>query len=345
MTPKQKEVYEAVQKYGGIRAAAKHLGLVPSGVHATYYRALRDIEQDKTFESLGYDIEADTSTSPEEAWNSHKTSFERVLAKSKKSRSHTIERAGPFCIFHATDEHIDDDKVPLSLLECDINAAHDMGAIMCHGGDLLNNWPMAGRLAKQWAEQDCTLASALLRAQHFIDIFKPNFWVDGNHEEMNPYLVNLFDEWLKPHDVARDYWRIDFTVNVEGGRDLRVAMSHKFQKGSSWFHKSHGHIREMLEGDDIDLYMDGHIHSDGVMDHTLPERQHSSLLVSSAGYKVMDKYATRISRGGIVPKLRGRAHWIICDPFADYDANLVMAFKDPVQAEAYLNSLQNLRMF
>ena len=344
MTPRQREVYEAVKRCGGIRAAARELGLAQSGVFETYKRALREVKEDNTFEAVGYDIEARPELTPEQAWNSHKSSFERVLAKSKKSRSHTIERSGPFCIYHATDEHIDDDKVPLNLLEADIEASHNMDAIMCHGGDLLNNWPLAGRLAKQWAEQDCTLSSALLRAQHFIEIFKPNFWTDGNHEEMNPYLVNLFDEWLKPHNVGRDYWRVDFTVTVEGGRDLRAAMSHKFQKGSSWFHKSHGHIREMLEGDDIDLYMDGHIHSDGVMDHTLPERQHSALLVSSAGYKVMDKYATRISRGGIVPKLRGRAHWIICDPYADYDGNFVMAFKDPVQAEAYLNALQNLRM-
>lgn len=343
MTPKQRQVYEAVKRLGTFRAAANELGIQHSAVYATYQRALAARSQDDAFEAVGYDVDASADVTPEKAWSAHKTAFERSLAKSKKSRSFTIERDGPFCIFHATDEHIDDDKTPLNLVEADIKASHDMDAIMCHGGDLLNNWPLAGRLAKQWADQECTLSAALLRAQHFIEIFKPDAWVDGNHEEMNPYLTNLFDEWLKPHKPARDYWRVDFAVQVEGGRDVRVALSHKFQKGSSWFHKSHGHIREMLEGDDIDVYMDGHLHSDGVMDHTMPERQHSALLVASSGYKLMDKYATRISRGGIVPKLRGRAHWIVCDPFADYDGNLAVAFKDPVQAEIYLNGLQNLR--
>ena len=64
--------------------------------------------------------------------------------------------------------------------------SHDLDAVMCHGGDLLNNWPLAGRLAKKWADQECTMPDALLRAQYYINIFQPDAWVDGNHEEMNP---------------------------------------------------------------------------------------------------------------------------------------------------------------
>lgn len=343
MTPRQKQVYEAVQRLGTFRAAAKELGVHHSAVFASYKKAVESMREQNTFEAVGYDAEADPDLTPAQAWDAHKGTFERQLAKSQKSRGHVIKRSGPFVIFHSTDEHVDDNSTPLNIIEADISAAHDMNSIMCHGGDLLNNWPLAGRLAKKWADQECTMSAALLRAQHFIEIFKPDAWVDGNHEEMNPYLVNLFDEWLKPHKVARDYWRVDFTVEVPGGNDIRVAMSHKFQKGSSWFHKSHGHIREMLEGQDADLYMDGHIHSDGVMDHTLPERQHSALFIASAGYKVMDSFATRISRGGVVPKLRGRAHWIVADPFAEYDANKLTAFKCPRQAMAYYNGLQNIR--
>ncbi|MCJ8139980.1 hypothetical protein [Falsirhodobacter halotolerans] len=46
-----------------------------------------------------------------------------------------------------TDPHLDDDATPLSLIEADIRASRDMGAIMIHGGDALNNWPENGRLA------------------------------------------------------------------------------------------------------------------------------------------------------------------------------------------------------
>ena len=343
MTPRQKEVYDAVKAYGSIRAAAAALGANYSSVWYSYKGALRSLENQDTFENLDYDVTASPGLTPEEAWAAHKTAFERSYSNSKRVNSFQIERDGPFVIFHATDEHIDDNSTPLNLLEADISASHDLGAIMCHGGDLLNNWPLGGRLAKQWANQECTMPNALLRAQHFINLFKPDVWVDGNHEEMNPYLVNLFDEWLKPFKPCRDYWRVNFTVSVKNGRDCRVAMSHKFQKGSSWFHKSQGHIREMLEGEEMDLYMDGHIHSDGVMDHTIPERLHSALLISSAGYKVMDKYATRISKGGKTPKLRGRAHWIVCDPYADYDANFLTAFKCPQQAQTFFNGLQNIR--
>lgn len=61
------------------------------------------------------------------------------------------------------------------------------------------------------------------------------------------------------------------------------------------------------------------------------------------GYKVLDKYASRISRGGKLPKIRGRAHWIVFDTQAEYDETFGVAFKSPRQAEAYLNGLQNLR--
>ena len=329
----------AVAKYGSMNKAAEAMGIP----RTTFQNRWNKAKQAERLTEVGYVAAPTPEMTPEEAWRSHQSTFERTLAKSKKVDEFKIERTGPFAIFHCTDEHIDDDSTPLNLLEADIQASHQINAIMCHGGDLLNNWPLAGRLAKQWSEQSCTMSAALLRAQHFISIFKPNIWIDGNHEDFNPYLVNLFDEWLKPHKPFRDYWRINFTVEVSGGRECRVAMSHKFQKGSSWFHKSHGHIREMLEGEETDLYMDGHIHSDGVMDHTIPEREHSALLISSAGYKVLDKYATRISRGGKTPKLRGRAHWIVCDPFADYDENFLTAFKSAEQAEVFLNGLQNLR--
>jgi hypothetical protein len=213
---------------------------------------------------------------------------------------------------------------------------------MCHGGDALNNWPMAGKLAAQWAHQQCTAPDALLRLKHFITIFRPDVWTDGNHEEFNPYLDTIINDAL-PASVIRDYWTVRFVVQAEGGRPVRAVMSHKFQKGSSWFHKAHGHIREMLEGEEADVLMDGHVHSDGVLDHSLPERGHSALCVASAGYKVLDKYGARISRGGSIPKLRGRAHWIVCDPEAEHDENLATAFKSARQAEACLNGLQNLR--
>lgn len=326
------------------------------GSHGAKTRAARELNlPDNTFRhridafrrggegslSQGYNLDIDEMT-PQEAWDSHSGTFERAVSKVLRSRWRTLRRPkGPFVLFHSTDEHIDDDTTPLKLIEADVRAAHEMGAIMCHGGDLLNNWPLAGRLAKKWAEQECTAPQALLRAQHFIDMFQPDFWTDGNHEEMNPYLSALFEQWM-PKKTVKDYWSINFRVEA-GTRPVRVIMSHKFQKGSSWFHKAHGHIREMLEGEEADVLMDGHLHSDGVLDHTLPERGHSALCVASAGYKVTDQYAARISRGGKIPKLRGRAHWIVCDPEAEFDASLAVAFKCPRQAEAYLSGLQNLR--
>ena len=331
------EAIDAVNRHGGISAAARALGMAESTLRRRYLAAQRT----EKLSEAGYNITFQDRT-PQDAWDSHASAFERKVASTLSKKSHTIKREGPFVIYHCTDPHVDDDASALKLLEADISASHALGAIMCHGGDLLNNWPMAGRLAKQWAEQSCTLPDALLRAQHYIDIFKPDVWVDGNHEEMNPYLVNLFDQWI-PRKTIKDYWRADFTVSVRGCRDTSVSLSHKFQKGGSWFNPAHGGVREMLEGEDVDIYLEGHLHIDGVMERTLADRRSRALIVSSAGYKVIDKYATRISRGGQSPKIRGRAHWIVTDPQADYEETSSVAFKSARQAEAYLNGLQNLR--
>jgi len=341
MTPRQQEALDALEQYGSIKKAAAALGIHKSSLQERLRTARRNGDKPVKL-TAAYNLDRGERT-PAEAWDGHADAFERSVSKTIKNRWPVINRPrGPFCIFHSTDEHLDDDKTPLRLIEADIRAAHGMGAIMCHGGDALNNWPMAGKLAAQWAQQQCTAPDALLRLKHFIKIFRPDVWTDGNHEEMNPYLDQLIAEVL-PANVIRDYWTARFRVETPDGRPIRVTMSHKFQKGSSWFHKAHGHIREMLEGEEADLLMDGHIHCDGVLDHTLPERGHAALCVASAGYKIVDRYAARISRGGVIPKLRGRAHWIIADPLADFDENLLTAFKSAEQAEAYLNGLQNLR--
>lgn len=305
------------------------------GISRSTFRNRLDVAMKRGL-SAHYVFNEGDEKSDKEAWDEHRSVFERKIAKQRNALDNSIiHRDGPFVIAHFTDVHVDDDASALSLLESDIEASHRMGAIMCHGGDALNNWPMAGKLAKQWAEQNCTLPDALKRAKYYISILKPDVWTDGNHEEMNPYLMNMFNEWL-PSSTIRDYWRVDFTVQVPGCDPFRVAMSHKFQKGSSWFHGLHGHLREMLESEERNLYMDGHYHIAGVMRHYLPERDHSALLVASAGYKMIDKWASRISRGGKEPKIEGRCHWIVVDPREPFDA---VAFTNHDLASSYLNAL------
>lgn len=290
--------------------------------------------------SRDYDLNMKEKTA-QEAWDEHATTFERTASKILSEQWRQIERKGPFVIFHSTDEHIDDNAAPLKLIEADIKAAHEMSSIMCHGGDALNNWRLAGRLAAEWARQQCTLPDALLRLEHFISIFKPDVWTDGNHEEMNPYLAEIIKKAL-PENVIRGDWTANFVVKTDG-RPVRAIMSHKFQKGGSWFHPHQGFLRETLEGEAADVYMEGHLHISGWMYRTLPERGISALGVASSGYKILDKYATRISRGGRIAKIKGRSHWIVADPHCEDDGALLMPFDDPVQAEAYFGALQNLR--
>lgn len=331
---------EVLAKYNGNTThAAMELGISRGALQATRDKA----KAEETLTVAGYDLTR-PEMSPREAWDAHTETFERTVAQTLSRQWRPILRPrGPVVIFHGTDEHVDDNASALKLIEQDVTAAHRMNAVMVHTGDLLNNWPLAGKLAKQWAEQKCTMPEALLRAQHFISMFRPDVWTHGNHEEMNPYLASMLEGWLPPACLT-DYWTVNFVVQTPGGRDIRVIGSHKFQKGSSYFHPHHGVLREMMEGAEADVYLEGHIHVSGILYRTMPERGMSTLAVSSAGYKVTDKYAARISRGGKIPKLKGRAHWIVCDPQADEDEFPCTAWDSARQAEMHLGALQNLRV-
>ena len=332
---------EAFDRLGSFKAVARELNVHASTVAGCLKRERKDSPV-APLEAAGYDLAREEET-PADAWSAHVNTFERTFAEYTKNHWAKIARPpGPFVIFNCTDPHVDDNATPLRLLEADIRAAHDMGAVMVHGGDLLNNWPMAGKLAKQWAKQECTAPRALLRAQHYIDLMQPDVWVDGNHEEMNPYLSTLIEQWL-PAKTIKDYWTARVIVEPKGGEALRLVVSHKLQKGASWFHPSHGALREGMEGEEADVYLEGHIHVSGIMYRSLPERQHNFLAVSSAGYKIIDRYAARISRGGVIPKIKGRCHWIVVDDQPPEGAWQAMAFDDASRAEAYLSALQNLR--
>ena len=89
--------------------------------------------------ALGYDT-ATPERRPEDAWAAGTETFDRTLSKAVAKRGRTVKRPrGPVVIFHSTDEHVDDNATPLRLIEHDVNAAKDLNAVMCHGGDLLNN--------------------------------------------------------------------------------------------------------------------------------------------------------------------------------------------------------------
>lgn len=339
----RREVFKAIAK--GVLDGRLPKTFLTYSVVKAYHDKMTSSVQSTPIESpvltaAGYDLDAPAKT-PAEAWAEGKSAFEQKI---RKSRNHKIVRSdsSPFVIAHFTDVHLDDDGAALSVLEADIMASREMGALMFHGGDVLNNWPAGGRLASKYGEQKCTIEDGLLRLRRYIELMQPDVWVDGNHEEFSGHLPHLIVEML-PEKVIQDYWTCDVTVVSPGGRELRAAMSHKFQKGSSWFHKMHGHLREILEGEHRDLLLDGHLHSAGFMEHHMPERGTTTLCVASAGYKMLDKFASRISRGGKVPKVKGRAHWIVVDPMAPADGSFCVAFTEPAAAKAYLDGLTAAR--
>lgn len=343
LTPAQKQsVLDSFNSAGSINGGARLLGMD----RMTFKRWLRHAQEvpeasSAPLEKAGYDIDRPEMTD-KEAWDEHADAFEHRISHILRNHWKPIKRpAGAFVIYHTTDEHMDDDGAPLRLIEADIKAANDLGAVKVHGGDCLNSWPSGGRLAALWAEQSCTRDKGIKRLRHFMSMLQPDVWTLGNHDAFSEYLKYIIKE-LAPKETLIENWTAQFKV-VTPNREFRAICSHKFQKGSSWFHPHHGFLRELLEGEAADLYLEGHLHVAGSMYRILPERGICALGVCSGGYKIVDKFATRISRGGKIPKLTGRAHWIVCDDQAEPGTRATFAFDDPRHAETMLNGLQNLR--
>lgn len=134
-----REALRAKRVYGPDNdAGAKALGINVNTYRSRLRRAkaqgIHEDEAMNALEGLGYNSNAGEPT-PKDAWDNHVSVFDRRFSKAKEKRGRVIQRpSGAFCIFHTTDQHLDDDATPLRLIEADIRAANDMDAIKCHGG-------------------------------------------------------------------------------------------------------------------------------------------------------------------------------------------------------------------
>src|SRR5690606_10644871 len=112
MTPEQKQATDL--RNGGMSwtEVGRLMGISGEAARSHAKRAKKS-HAVEMLSSSGYDLN-NVERTPEDAWRSHVSAFERKVGKTIAAKDQVIKRTGPFVIFHATDEHIDDDASALN---------------------------------------------------------------------------------------------------------------------------------------------------------------------------------------------------------------------------------------
>lgn len=346
VTPEQ--MIAAVEAHGSFAAAARALGCGSQVVARTWVAAGREppLKQGQKYKPGDYKPEpvstivpiADPLPDPdmpiEDILAYREKAFDRKLAhhSAKRWRKFKVPNAGPYALMFFGDPHVDDDGCHLPLLRahCQL-AAETPNLYAINIGDSTNNW--AGRLARLWAEQDASAATARRLAQWLlIDSGVPWWlWLHGNHDAWDGPVGIPWYEAKKPHYVTMEDWQAKVTLVSPCGREIRLWAAHNF-KGTSQWNPLHGPLKAAQMGDWAHLYVAGHHHNWGVMQGEHDHRGFIYNIARARGFKFIDSYA---DHNGFGCHQYGAAPVAVIDPEGD-KPNAVTVFNDAFEGAEFL---------
>lgn len=326
---------EAISYYGGVRPAARALGVDPKTL-----RTRRAKEAQKVATAKAAAIKAPKLTKKEEP-------IERVIRRlaenakrdklnadaAKWARVHVADTK-PIGIVWFGDPHLGA-NTDWALLERDVAlCASTPGCYGANIGDTTNNW--AGSLIRKYADDDISRKTERRLARWFLAETGIVWlcWIMGNHDEWSDGA-----EILRLMNVHQRVTMLDWVARLElcfpGRQRVRVHAAHDFPGHSMW-NATHGPSRAAQLTSDADLYVCGHRHHWGVQQFEMPERGRSPLMVRAAGYKRHDEYARRL---GFAECQHGAAVLTIIDPTRKGPGR-VLAFADVEQGCKVLTALR-----
>lgn len=197
---------------------------------------------------------------------------------------------GPIAIAHVGDPHLDDDGCDWpELLRVLRVVASTPGMYGGSIGDVSNNWPLVGRLARLWGEQSSTIPDSLRLTRWYYRSIPWLYAVLGNHDRWNggSQVVRYITHGAQIRVLARHFARLELLF--PRGEPIRVEARHDFAGRSIW-NRAHGPMRASKLDPWAHLYVGGHRHvwtshdeegADGV--------RRVALLVR--GFKSCDDYA------------------------------------------------------
>lgn len=254
------------------------------------------------------------------------------IRKTEASRSVTLKMPhGPVLLWFIGDLHLDspgfDDRQFYADLDT-IRAAQDEFGQSCKSvfmGDVLDNWPLAGKLGKKNHDSHLTRKEALalvrgLFQEEGID------WAAvllGNHDHWAGVdFETLLRQWC-PAPILD--WAAYLTVATRKGWGFNVFLAHDMA-GHSMYNQVHGLSRRAREDGTADLYVAAHRHHTGQGQEYNGHRDRTFHMLRVGSYKRADEYAHR--RGYPEAGPEGATALAVLDPNATTQDGRCFTFYD-----------------
>ena len=256
----------------------------------------------------------------------------------ERNRRLKIDTNEPFAIVWFTDVHLGDNGCDYDRLmeHCRLveKTPHAFGVFM---GDAANNWPVNGKLGKQWAEQETSKHQERQLVEWFLhDSGVPwLFWALGNHDlwDDGETILKAMNADLVPMAA----WGAKLTLEFANGRECRLDLAHD-HKGHSMWNALHAETRTAQMGWAADFVFSGHRHTAALHFEEFASRKQASWLMRAKGYKSADSYAYV---NGFPEQEEGHAGVTIIDPCTNRQNPIVHASLSVEEGLDYLTWLRS----
>ncbi|WP_291162303.1 hypothetical protein [Hyphomicrobium sp.] len=286
---------EAVDTYGNPTLAANALGLPRSTFMHRYRKALLAQKKSARKADGGFEApeEPPVDLPIEEILEQASKRFKLMKGIDDASNWPIIKirEQKPIGILWFGDPHLGDPGCDIDLIRkhAALCAATE-GLYGANIGDTTNNWMTHGKLSKQWAEQDSSIATERRMARWLMTEAGVQWlvWIIGNHDAWNGGETIL--QGMNVRGIFMRNWEAKFILEFPDGTQIKIHAAHNFKGFSDW-NPMHGPLKASIKASDADLYIAGHLHTPGSMQLDLPGSRRFPLLLRVASYKRFDKYA------------------------------------------------------
>jgi UDP-2,3-diacylglucosamine pyrophosphatase LpxH len=257
----------------------------------------------------------------------------RARFHAEKNRRIAIDTKEPFAIAWFTDVHLGDNGTDYDLLvqHCEMvaDSPHTYGVFM---GDASNNWPVNGKLGKQWAEQETSKHQERQLVEWFLKESGVPwlFWALGNHDTWGDGETIL--RMMNADLVPMASWGAKVTLEMANGRECRLDLAHD-HKGSSIWNSLHAETKAAQTGEGVDFVFSGHRHNAALHFEEFAVRDRATWLMRCKGYKQADSYAFV---NGFPEQTEGHAGVTVIDPTTSRSNPIIHASLDIGEGLDYL---------
>lgn len=337
LDPKRKEqIIQRILEGAIPKHLARETGVSESTVYKLSMLAKQQSTPRPTFEA-SYVPSAEMPTEELIQHLARRSRAHREHFTADKNRRIKINTDEPFAIVWFTDVHLGDNGTDYdTLLEhCRLTAEtpHAFGVFM---GDASNNWPVTGKLSKQWAEQE----TSKHQERQLVDWFLKDsgvpwlFWALGNHDLWGDGETIL--RQMNADLVPMASWGAKLVLEFANKRECRMDLAHD-HKGHSMWNPLHAETKTAQMGWAADFVFSGHRHNAALHWEEYADRQQASWLMRCKGYKSADSYAFV---NGFGEQREGHAGVTIIDPQTPRLNPIVHATLDVADGLRYLTALR-----